>query len=221
MHGFDIHDEHGKSVGGLVITPQGKNIEIENVSGIYGHWANSYFGPALIRDLAKQLEALYPDAETVSGYRATGAGPGRTVTIKLDAGLDGLEKVRDLLSETYARTLAPGVTADIVPTHICMKPMKKAMAAIVHEEVGKITGGKAKVVPSAGINYTGLPGKTGGLYFARSNLIVYDLLGPDPLATGRHEAIHFLKDQGLFSDKEWKAQTLFTASQGRKLAAIL
>ena len=97
MHGLDIHDENGKVVGGMVITPQGKNLEIENVNGIAGHWANS-FGPGLIRDLARQLKALYPEAETASGYRVTGAREGRPqqIVVRLDSGLDGVEKVRRL-----------------------------------------------------------------------------------------------------------------------------
>ena len=84
------------------------------------------------------------------------------------------------------------------------------MAGIVHEEIAKLTGGRAKVVPSAGIDYAGV-GQPRGVYIPKAGLIVYDLLGDDPVGTGRHEAIHFLKDQGLFSAKEW--QTLSEAAE--------
>src|SRR6185312_5633177 len=56
-------------------------------------------------------------------------------------------------------------------------------------------------VPTAGIRYKGQSPR--GIYFGRSSLILYDLLNEDSIGTARHEAIHFLRNQGLFSDKEW------------------
>jgi hypothetical protein len=209
MHGHDILDENGKHVGFVVISPQGKNLNIEELSGVAGMWANS-FGPALIRDLARQLKALYPDAETISGWRVTGARPEpQQVTVKLDDGWDRVEDTQQLFADAYKRQLSPNITADIQPSDF-YTANEKAMAGAVHEEVGKLTGGKAKVVPSAGIDYSGI-GKPRGIFYPKSSLIVYDLLGDDPIGTGRHEAIHFLKDQGLFSDKEWS--TLSEAAQ--------
>jgi hypothetical protein len=219
MHGIGIYDENSRMVGYITLTPQGKNLNIEEISGTAGRWAN-HFGPALIMDLKRQLKAMYPEAETISGYRVTGArkeagsGPA-TTSVKLDAkGLDQVEATRDLLSETYARKLSENVSVDIVPSHL-YEANEKAMAGIVHEELARITGKKAKVVPSAGIDYKGV-GQPRGLYIPKAGLIVYDLLGEDPIGTGRHEAIHFLKDQGLFSDKEWNTLTEAAEQEGWK-----
>lgn len=45
-----------------------------------------------------------------------------------------------------------------------------------------------------------------GVFISRSNatpLILWSLESPDPFATARHEAIHYLRDQGFFTTQEW------------------
>ncbi len=222
MHTYNILDESGKKVGdlALILGSDGK-LHIEQINGVAGQWANS-FGPALIRDLARQVKALYPDHDSITGWRVSGARPEpEQVTVRLDEGPKGwgvegeksyVEQFRDLLGDAHIRKLSEDVNVAIIPTELYSANEKK-MAGIVHEEISRITGGRAKVIPSAGIDYAGV-GRPSGLYVSKANLIIYDLLGHDPLSTGRHESIHFLRDNGLFSDKEWETLSKTAQEEG-------
>lgn len=77
FHEFKIHDEQGQTVGEMTILPKPETQElyVEYVGGVAGRMANT-FGPALIRDIARQLRELYPDREQfkwVTGHRVSGA----------------------------------------------------------------------------------------------------------------------------------------------------
>lgn len=202
MHGYDIKDEHGQSVGGLVVTPDGKNLTIENVSGIAGRWANA-FGPSLMRDLLTQLKAQYPEAETLSGYRVSGA---RTipeeVSVKLDASGENLNKAREMLASNF-KDVGMGVAANLQPSTQYLAH-EKEIASAIHEEISKITGGKAKVIPTAGLRYKDQA--PAGAFLRSSRMgpaVFYDLLGDDPVGVARHESVHWLRDQGLITAREW------------------
>jgi hypothetical protein len=206
MHGLDILDENGRPVGGMVITPQGKNIEIENINGIAGMWAND-FGPALIRDLVRQLKQMYPEAETISGYRVSGAREGRPemVTIRLDTPNDWnvVEPMQDIFHGLAYRQMSEHWSARPFPTELMTKN-QAALDKIAREEIAKITGGKAKVVTTSGLMVGGR--RAQGLYqglHEGSGWIVHDLLSGNPLGTGRHEGLHWLRQEGLIKDNEW------------------
>lgn len=205
VHLYQIHDENGVPVGQMHLVPEngGKNLRVEWIGGnTVGQWANA-FGPALVRDLLRQLKALYPEAETLGGYRVSGARYGRadTTSVRLDSpeGWSKIEGTRRIIQDAW-RPINSNVEANIVPSEV-YTAHEAELAGAIHDELAKITGGKAKVVPTAGIRYKGAAPR--GVFFGRSNLILYDLLGDSPASTARHEAIHFLKSQGLFSDKEW------------------
>lgn len=218
MHGFDILDEKGNAVGGMVITPEGKNLVIENVEGVWGMHANA-FGPSLMRDLLKQLKAQYPEAETLSGYRISGArakaGARDTATVKLEAGdhFNDYEKATDILHSAW-KDVGQGVSANLQPSDMYLAK-EKEIASAIHEEVGRITGGKARVVPTAGLRYR--EGTPAGAYLRSSRMgptVFYDLLGDDPVGVARHESIHWLKDQGLITLREWNTLTSAAEAEG-------
>lgn len=74
FHDYDFVDENGKVVGNLEILPdpEKKQLYVANINGLAGLYSNS-FGPSLIRDLKRQLKALYPEYETITGHRVSGA----------------------------------------------------------------------------------------------------------------------------------------------------
>lgn len=206
-HIYKMLDENGAPVGDLELYPtvDGKTINVGWIGGQAGLHVSD-FGPSLMRDLMRQVKALYPDAERLVGERISGArkaagisGSSAEVKLNVPIGWDQIEATRGLLTDVY-RPIDAGVEANIAPSAAFLAHEKQLSAAI-HDELAKITGGRAKVVPTAGIRYGEAHPR--GIYFPRSSLILYDLLDDDPVGTGRHEAIHFLRDQGLFSDREW------------------
>ena len=74
LHDFKLIDQDGKDVGMVNISlhREGKDLYIEMIHGIADHriWD---FGPALIRDIGRQLKAEFPDIERIGGYGVTGA----------------------------------------------------------------------------------------------------------------------------------------------------
>jgi hypothetical protein len=74
FHEYQFVDEAGRPVGQMTIVadPAKKELYVADISGLAGLYSNS-FGPSLIRDLKKQLKAIYPDYETITGHRVSGA----------------------------------------------------------------------------------------------------------------------------------------------------
>jgi hypothetical protein len=68
---FHMMDENGQKVGEMEIAPGAEGtLYVHMINGVGGLWANS-FGPALIRDLKRQLKVAYPDYEYLTGYRVS------------------------------------------------------------------------------------------------------------------------------------------------------
>src|SRR6266446_9700325 len=118
---FRIHDETGQKVGWLEVTPfeGGKKLYVDNIGGFesFGFGPNS-FGPALTREIARQLKAEYPQAEEIGGFRISGArekaGTTREVWIKFDdlegpQGWTHAEGLRNLLDIARIDTGKGGV----------------------------------------------------------------------------------------------------------------
>ena len=215
FHTLEIRDDTGRKVGDLTLAPDPatKNLNVEMINGVAGQWANS-FGPGLIMDLKRQLKALYPDYDTLTGERVSGAAPDRRVLIKLDdtpAGWGSIEGARRTFAGAYRPVGETGVDVKIQPSAAYLTH-EKALAGAVHEEIAKLTGGKLKAIPTAGIRFAGRTPR--GAYFPGSGMMVYDLLGDDPIGTGRHEAIHFLREQGLFTGPEWDTLTNTARDEG-------
>lgn len=217
LHLFGLMDEHGQRVGDLHISPSedGKSLGVDWIGGAAGIHANS-FGPSMIRDLLKQLKAQYPEAETLNGHRVSGARetPG-LASVKLEAGdtLKSYEDARRILEGSY-KDIGQGVSANLQPSDMYLS-QEKAIASAIHEEVSRITGGKARVVPTAGLRYR--EGAPAGAYLRSSRMgpaVFYDLLGSDPVGVARHESIHWLRDQGLITPREWNTLTNTALREG-------
>src|SRR5258706_14694245 len=88
---FKLIDENGKNAGWLEVVPfdGGKRLYVDTFGGYEskGYGPNA-FGPALTRDIARQLKEAYPEATHIGGFRISGArekaGTTREIWIKFD-----------------------------------------------------------------------------------------------------------------------------------------
>src|SRR6266404_9098954 len=94
---FRLMDENGKNAGWLEVVPmnEGKRLYVDNVGGFEsrGYGPNA-FGPALTRDLARQLKEQYPNAEQIGGFRISGAREKAKTTREIWIKFDELEGPR-------------------------------------------------------------------------------------------------------------------------------
>src|SRR6266436_3316512 len=77
FHDFDLLDETGKKIGSLNLSEQkdGKQIYVEMIQagGTPKMYDPNFLGPGIIRDLRRQIKAEFPQAETITGHRVSGA----------------------------------------------------------------------------------------------------------------------------------------------------
>lgn len=77
-HDFDMLDENGQKVGALNLSEQkgGKQLYVDMIQGgpagskLYNP---NFLGPALMRDLLRQIKEAFPNAESITGHRVSGA----------------------------------------------------------------------------------------------------------------------------------------------------
>lgn len=203
-HTYQILDETNKPVGNLELWPneKTKQIYVGMIDGAAGMHVNS-FGPALMRDLLRQIKALYPDYTELYGYRVSGAreaaGTVAKATVRLDVGdlvqnLNDWEATKGIFGAAF-RDLGQGVVA-LVPEQ--MSTMHVAMADALEQEIRKVAGGGVEFTPTGEILSSGR--RAYGVFMNRAERvprILVDLLGPDPMGTTRHESMHFLEDRLL------------------------
>lgn len=227
-HNFDIQDENGQSVGNMSILPEtdGKTLYVDWIGGQAGLWANS-FGPALMRDLKRQLKTQYPDYEYLTGRRVSGAreavdnfGPMPLPRVRLDSPFgEGEDPVSDFrkASAVFENGWYRWGNTEINRQEAgFFTPAEQQLGNAVSAEVERLTGGKAKVVLAAGIR-----GEDGqpihGLYaptMTSKPHIVLNLLGDDPMGTARHEPIHLLRDYNVLTGGEWGTLSKAAADEG-------
>ena len=111
MEDYNFVDHNGKVVGEITIfpDPMKKQLYIASVSS-HDLQPNT-MGPSLIRDIKRQLKELYPEYETISGYRISGAREEagapkeqRKPVVKLALG-DNFNLERNLEKETELKKL--------------------------------------------------------------------------------------------------------------------
>ena len=75
FHDFDMINENGQRVGTINISEQkgGKELYVDNIYGAGDYYHPNNLGPALMRDILRQIKAQFPNAETLSGHRVSGA----------------------------------------------------------------------------------------------------------------------------------------------------
>lgn len=229
-HDFKILDETGKSVGyaNLSETNGGKDIHVDMIQGTipagkptseftHGFWS---FGPALTRDLLRQVKAMFPNAERLGGYRVSGAreklGHMEEVWINLDKP-EGWDKV--FLRNEFEQIIQGGQwlntsqfsSAYIKPTELYSSKIQDIIHSI-QKELRRIVGKEVVTGPAARIKMYGQ--ETHGLYsgpIGQLPILLYSLEAPNPMGVARHEAIHHLRNYGLFTAAEWN--TLERASR--------
>lgn len=212
FHDFSINDEKGNPVGTINLSEQngGKKLYIEMVNGINGLGARD-FGPGLMRSILNQLKAEFPNAETLGGFRVSGArkkfNTMQEVEIDLDASSADIQRFSQILEGGQWQTFSPNISAYIRP-YAEQLPRDRAIIDIVNQELNRIV--PQKVQPLAVEQLEAIRGQSKisprGAYIQYKEaypVLLYALEGPDPLGTARHEAIHHLRKYGFFDQNEW------------------
>ena len=227
FHEYNFLDQDGKPVGSISIMPNAakKELYVGDIGGLAGLYSNS-FGPALMLDLKRQLKALYPDAEWITGHRVSGAreaadateGPSAHPRIRL--GVEPNEsQFRELLEDQSRTSFGIGLSANVLDTDL-LRPRAAEVANAAVAEVSRITGQTPTIVSD--IHYEGRPdANIQGVHLHGRDLdgnlisrMLVNLYSDDPIGFGRHESIHYLRRHGLINDREWAALVKASRDEG-------
>jgi len=223
FHDFNLLDEKGNTVGFINISTadNGKTLYVDNIAGVNGLGPRD-FGPALVRDLMRQIKAEFPEATKLTGHRVSGAreAAGKEMTmpiaeVKLDVpkGWDTVgvfNEFRRVLEGGQWETYSPNTRAYIKP--IAERAVEdRQLIRALEEEVARIIPQKVTFRAADRIETSRAMGHEGklepaGIYIQYREaypIILTALEGPDPIGNVRHEAIHHLRNYGFFSKPEW------------------
>lgn len=216
MEEYNFVDHTGKVIGDITIFPDPLKKQLYIASVASHDLQPNTMGPSLVRDIKRQLKELYPDYETVTGYRISGAREEagapkdqRKPIVKL-ALSDAFEMSKEYTDLRNILDTAPtkfgDVTADIKPTELYSKH-EQAIGQAVQEEINRITGKTASAVLASDIRYEGIDGIRGVYHKAPGEVakILVSLGDFDATGIARHEAIHHLYREGFFKPEEWNA----------------
>lgn len=218
FHDFSLMDEKGQPVGTINLSTQksGKELYIEMINGINGLGPRD-FGPVLMRDLLRQLKAEFPEAETITGHRVSGARekaesymkPSASPVIKLEN--PDIEAFRGMLEGGQWEQFSPNVHAYIKPFAERSLEDRQLINAVT-EELDRIAPRKLGLQEADSIAARGVQGQRGeviqptGAYITYKDaypILLYALDQEGSLGTARHEAIHHLRTYGFFDKGEW------------------
>lgn len=220
-----MHNESGQRVGDIHITPfdGGKKLYVDMINGIGEYYNPNNFGPALMRSIVRQLKDIYPQAEHIGGYRVTGArgeAGAKDVWIKLAEAELNPDKmhndIKGVMNGAWMQ-IYPGYDAYVKPSELFTQHEQELTSA-VDAEISRLTG-KDNVIPAPVQAITG-PGGTAprGLYQYFSDqskpIIAYAINHNDAIGVARHEAIHALRQLGLFKPSEWKVLDAASKAEG-------
>lgn len=211
FHDFELQDETGNKVGSLNISEQkeGKQLYVDMIQGgppgskLYDP---NFLGPTLIRDLFRQLKAEFPNAESITGHRVSGAREKAESYNKPSA--SPVIKFEDLADPTKWKSVHEGWTKiqdGVYGEPISMTPEKQKVVDSVNSVLDRIvskgvgTEGFEKIRTEAGDRASGVYSR----YEDAAPWISWSLESGDPTATARHEAVHHLKNSGFFKPEEW------------------
>lgn len=233
FHDFDLQDETGKPIGSINLSEQagGKQLYIEMIQA--GKNAKMYdpnfLGPALIRDLLRQLKTEFPNAESITGHRVSGARekaesymkPSASPVIKFDEllgpnGWTHVEATRQLFKDADFKALSDKVEAAYKPTELLTKNEHALSQAIVNE-LSRLTPKQVDVSTPSRIRRTSDKAEVRGShlqYTDRNPFIIVALDADHPIGTARHEAIHHLRQQGFFTADEWSILSRAARDEG-------
>ena len=225
MEDYNFVDHNGKVVGEITIfpDPMKKQLYIASVSS-HDLQPNT-MGPSLIRDIKRQLKELYPEYETISGYRISGAREEagapkeqRKPVVKLALG-DAFELSREYTDLRRILETSPtkfgDVTADLVPKEL-WTTHERAIGQAVQEEINRITGKTAEPVLASDLRYEGIDGIRGVYHQAPGEIakILVNMHDFDATGIARHEAIHHLYREGFFKPEEWNSLIEASKAEG-------
>lgn len=221
-HEFQILDQTGKPVGELSIIPDPakKQLYVNMINGLGGLYSNS-FGPSLIRDLKRQLKEAYPEYETITGHRVSGAREksgvwedaeksNPVVRLHIDDLAHDDAAMRQMFDSAYMRQFDHGVEGLIIPKEEYARQEQQLIAAM-REEAAKVAPG-VEVIPTAGVSHPKAGGATGVFLRGLRPQILVDMFSPDAKHVMRHEFMHHMKD--LLRPEEWAALENAAKSEG-------
>lgn len=230
FHDFDMLDENGNRVGSINLSEQkgGKQLYIEMIQGGPAGsklYSPNFFGPALVRDLYRQIKAEFPyafgpDGLGITGHRVSGARekaesymkPSASPVIKLDnpKGWDTVEtwnEFHKILEGGQWDKIGP-FEAYIKPTEL-LKGHEKEIADAVTAELDRIVPKQVGIQFAQRIQASGGRSPSGAWVPFKDSypFILSALEGANPVGTARHEAIHHLRQYGFFKEGEWEILT--------------
>lgn len=220
-HAIDILDERGKTVGGIDITESadGKQLYIDmiNAGANRQMYQPHFLGPALVRDIKRQLREMFPQAETITGHRVSGAreaagnvdtAPMPLVPLRHESAADFrnlLSRIVDT-SERQRGEVWPGLEASFRPPEDWKAHEAKIAQAIQDELKRVLPQGTGRVVDEIKDTRQDRDTVTHALYIPgadfKKDMMLFTLMSRDPLGDVHHEAIHQLR-RGFFTDAEW------------------
>src|SRR6266849_5102980 len=185
-----------------------------------GFYQPNFLGPALIRDIKSQLKTMFPNAESISGHRVTGArdaAGGQVIMdpksampeVKLQLGEDP-QGFRDLLG-AYWQNVSAEENINVLRKDFT--PAESAVRDAVTAELSRIVP-SADVDVTHGIDFPRAGGAVRGMFQPRTAKIFVSLESTGPVSTARHEAIHYLAREGFFTDAEWDTLAKAATEQG-------
>lgn len=223
FHDFDLLDENGNKTGSINLSEQqgGKQLYVEMIQGgppgskLYN--PNS-IGPALMRDLLRQLKAEFPEAETITGHRVSGAReksgsymePSATPVIKLDADFTDPKitlDFQDLLQHGDWQHFGLGTEAYIKDLY---QPEERKLIEAVNTTLKKIVPRGVEYQPAGDIRNVKIDKTITGShiqYTDKNPIILWSLVANDAEGVAKHEAIHHLRQYGFFESGEWDTLT--------------
>src|SRR6266478_3887297 len=232
FHDFDLKDETGKTIGSLNLSEQkdGKQIYVEMIQAGKDKrmYDPNFLGPAIIRDLRRQIKAEFPQAETITGHRVSGArekagtyeAKHAMPVIKLSQDAPegwGHVDARPTLRELFAEVGGQTIDTSHFEMHYSpeLEPYKVKLDAAIREELARIAPKLVKVFTPEQISLPG--GEAGRIrgfaqqFREQDPWVAVALDNPNAMGVTRHEAVHYLRQQGFFRPGEW--ETLERASR--------
>lgn len=214
-HRFKLNDETGRQVGAAEFTEEngGKNLYLNFIGGAdakgFPQDTPNAFGPRTMRDLLAQVQKEFPNAETISGERVSGAraaaGKEGKVVISLRSANDvDLQALADALSGGQWQKIGRETEGYDKPRELYTQNERKILDA-VNEVLGRIAP-SAEPYDVHALRSEGAPMGINAVFIEyrhRRPVIAWSLAGPDAVGTARHEAIHALYRGGFFTDDEW------------------
>lgn len=223
LHDVQIFDENDNPIGmiNLSTAQGGKQLYIDMISA--GSRENkfyqpNYLGPSMIRDLKRQLKNLFPEAETITGHRVSGAREKAGEAVVMDptksmpvvklletpSGWGEVEPMRGLLQGIWEQS--QGFEVFKGEKTLDQQVLSQAVENAVRQITPKMLG-EVKTTP-LDLKRTGQPGATAAGVYQRfvndlPQIIVSLDRGSEAIGLGRHETIHHLRKYGFFEVSEW------------------